>query len=132
MLRIYNHGIEAMAPLPVAHKLDLFFFYSAAIHAFADSHSVLFLSTRPLHAADLLLVQVLVQTGVKVLPPLEEHRVADELEPGGELEAGVLEQLLQLVSSEILCRLDLVHVGVKVNVGLDEENVVDYANCQPM
>jgi hypothetical protein len=82
-----------------------------------------------LHAADLLLVQVGVQAVVELLPPLEEHRVADELEPGGELEAGVLEQLLQLVGSDVLSVTDLVGGGVEVDVGLDEENVVDCARC---
>jgi hypothetical protein len=77
------------------------------------------------HAADLLLVEVLVQTSVKVLPPLEEHRVADELEPGGELETGVLEQLLQVVGGDVLCGLDLVGADVEVDVGLDEQDVVN-------
>lgn len=77
------------------------------------------------HAPNLLLVGVLLKPRVKVLPPLEEHRVADELEPGRELEARVLEQLLESVGGGVLRGLDLVLVGVEVDVGLDEENVID-------
>lgn len=58
-------------------------------------------------------------------PPLEEHRVANELEPGREFEARVLEHLLQLLRRDVLCGLHLVLVGVDVDVGLDEEDVVD-------
>lgn len=60
-----------------------------------------------------------------MLPPLEKHRVADELEPGRELQARVLELLLQLFSRHILCGAHLVLVGIQVDVGLDEEDVVD-------
>lgn len=38
------------------------------------------------HAPNLLLVLVGLEARVKVRPPLKEHRVADELEPGCELE----------------------------------------------
>lgn len=60
-----------------------------------------------------------------MLPPLEEHGLANELEPGSELERRILEQPLQLLRLDILRGLDLVGVDVEVNVRLDEQNVVD-------
>ena len=81
--------------------------------------------SRPLHATNLLLVHVLVEARVEVLPPVEEHRVADELEPGGELEGGILEHLLQAVGRDPLRGSHLVLTGGEINVGLDEEDVVD-------
>lgn len=59
-------------------------------------------------------------------PPLKEHRLADELEPGSELEARVLEHLLQAVGRDVLGRLNLVRIRRQVDIGLDEEDVVDY------
>lgn len=44
-----------------------------------------------LHASDGGFALVLVQTLVKVLPPLEQHAVADELEPWSEGQGVVLE-----------------------------------------
>lgn len=83
------------------------------------------LSVRSLHAANLLLVQVLVQTRIEVLPPLKQHRVADELEPGSEDQAGVVELLLELLWADILSIPDLVLVDIEVDIGLDEQDIVD-------
>lgn len=58
-------------------------------------------------------------------PPLEQHRVADELEPRGELEVGLLEHLLQLIGGDVAGVADLVGVDLEVDVGLDEKDVVD-------
>lgn len=80
-----------------------------------------------LHAADLLLVKVLVEAGVKVSPPLKQHRVADELEPRGELELGVLELGLELLGGDVLGGLDLIRVDLEIDIRLDEEDVV---NCE--
>lgn len=77
------------------------------------------------HATDLLLVGILLQACVEVLPPLKQHRVADELEPGGELEGRVLELLLQLLRADILGRLNFIDVGVEVNVGFDKQDIID-------
>ena len=63
-----------------------------------------------------------------MLPPLEEHRVADELEPRRELERRVLELLLELLGRDVLRVPDLVGVDVQVDVRLDEQDVVDYAS----
>lgn len=81
-----------------------------------------------LHAANVLLIQVLVETSVEVLPPLKEHGVANKLEPGCELELGVFEQLLELLGADVLRGLDFVGVGIDIDVGLDEEDVVNYRN----
>ena len=78
-----------------------------------------------LHSANLLLVHVLLKTRVKVLPPVEEQRVANELEPRGELEGRVLEHLLEAVGRDVLGGLHLILARVEIDVGLDEENVVD-------
>ncbi len=37
------------------------------------------------HSADLLFIHVLLETLVEVFPPLEQQRMANELEPWGEL-----------------------------------------------
>lgn len=77
------------------------------------------------HPPNLLLVLVLLQARIEMVPPLKEHRVADELEPRRELEAGVLKLLLELLGRDVLGRLDLVRAGRQVYIGLDEENVVN-------
>jgi hypothetical protein len=84
-----------------------------------------FICCESLHASDLLLVQVLAKTRVKVLPPLKEHRVTDELEPRSENQAWVIELLLEALGSDVLGISDLVLVDVKVDVSLDKENVVN-------
>jgi hypothetical protein len=78
------------------------------------------------HSPDLLLVQELLETRIEVLPPLEQHRFANELEPWRELQLGILEESLQILGRDIFCILDLVLVDVEVNIGLDEQDVVDY------
>lgn len=59
-------------------------------------------------------------------PPLEKHGFADELEPWRELQSVILEKFLETVFGDVLRSLHFVLVDVKVNVGLDEKNVV---NC---
>lgn len=52
-----------------------------------------------LHSTNVLLVLVLIQgRRTKVAPPLEQHGVADKLEPGGEFQPGLLEHCLKLIS----------------------------------
>lgn len=77
------------------------------------------------HSSNLLLVHVLVQSSVKVIPPLEQHGVANKLKPGCELEGGLIKQLLQLLCTNVLCVSNFVDVDIEINVGLDEEDVVD-------
>lgn len=78
-----------------------------------------------LHSVDPLIVCVLLETGVKASPPVKEESIADELEPRCELEAGVLKELLETVRAAVLSVPDLVRAGGKVDVGFDEQNVVD-------
>lgn len=80
------------------------------------------------HAPDLLLVQIGVQARVEMRPPLKQHRIANQLEPGRELERWVVELLLQVIGRDVLSGLDFVLVDVKIDVGLDEQDVVDYSH----
>lgn len=77
------------------------------------------------HAPDDGFTLVLVQTLVQVLPPLKEHALTDKLEPGSESERVVLEHSLEIGIGNIFCSLDFVGVLVHIDIGLDEENVVD-------
>ena len=61
-----------------------------------------------------------------MLPPLEKHGLADELEPRGELQRRILKHLLELIGRHVLGGLDFVLVDVEVDVGLDEEDVIDW------
>lgn len=61
-----------------------------------------------------------------MIPPLKEQGVADQLEPRRESQAGVLEHGLELVGSNVLHIPDLVEVRLQIDVGLDEEDVVDW------
>lgn len=79
------------------------------------------------HSAYLLLVHVLVDASIdsKALPPRKKHRLADEFEPGSEDVLWVFEHRLQLLGGNIASIADFVQVGLKVNICLDEENVID-------
>lgn len=78
-----------------------------------------------LHASDLSLPHVLLQSGVEVIPPFVEHAFADELEPRCELQRLVFEHGLQIVLADPARVSDLIGVGIKIHVGLDEQYVVD-------
>lgn len=66
-----------------------------------------------LHPTNLLFVLVLVQgRGAKMTPPLKQHGIADQLEPRGEFQTGLLEHSLQLISRHIGGVADL--VGARV------------------
>lgn len=79
------------------------------------------------HAPDLLLFLELVECrGAKVAPPLEQHGLADELEPGREFQVGLPEHLLELVGGDVFGVAHLVRVDVEIDIRLDEEDVV---NC---
>ena len=54
--------------------------------------------------------------------------MADQLEPRREKQAGVVEHGLELVGSNILHISGLVEVRLQIDVGLDEEDVVNW-NC---
>jgi hypothetical protein len=81
----------------------------------------------PSHPPNLLLVHVLVETLIQMLPPLEQQRITDELEPGRELQSGIIEHCLQAVSSNVSSISNFVKVGFQVNISLDEEDVINWA-----
>lgn len=79
-----------------------------------------------LHASNLRLALELGERwGVEMAPPLEQHGVADELEPRRELQVWPLEHRLQLGGRNIRGVTDFVGVNVEINVRLDEEDVID-------
>lgn len=84
-----------------------------------------------LHASNLRLALELVERwGVEMAPPLEQHGVADELEPRRELQVWPLEHRLQLGGRNIRGVTDFVGVNVEINVRLDEEDVIDCTKSQ--
>ena len=95
-----------------------------------DSHTLLSINQIVLspksHAPDLDLGLKLFQPCVEVLPPVKQHRVADELEPGRELESGIVEQRLELVGRDVFSILNLVLVDCETDVGLDEEDIINW------
>jgi hypothetical protein len=79
------------------------------------------------HPSDLCFAKVLLKTRVQVVPPLVEHALADQLEPGGELERLVLEHGLEVLLRDESRIADFVGVDIQVNVSLDKQDVVNYA-----
>lgn len=77
------------------------------------------------HPAYLLLVHVLLQAFVQVLPPFKQQRMADEFEPRGKLEGSIVEHQLQSIGSHVSSIADFVQIRLKINVGFDEENIID-------
>lgn len=59
----------------------------ANCHMYVHSHSLInsIIASIASHSSDLLFVHVLLQALVKMLPPFEQQRIADELEPRCEL-----------------------------------------------
>lgn len=79
-----------------------------------------------LHPTNLLLPLVLVQSrGAQVAPPFKQHRVANELEPRRELQTGLLEHRLQVLGRHEPGVADFIHVGIQIDICLDEEDIVD-------
>ena len=69
--------------------------------------------------------EMLVQTGAQVLPPPEEIRLANELEPRRELERVVLEHGLEIAFRHVLDIPHLVRVDIEIHVCLNEQDIVD-------
>lgn len=83
-----------------------------------------------LHPANFLLVLVLVEGGsAQVAPPLEQHRVADQLKPGGELQVGLVEHGLQFLGIDVACIANFVRARRKINIRLNKQNVVNCDVC---
>ena len=60
-----------------------------------------------------------------MFPPLEQQGIADEFKPGSKFQGSVVEHRLQAIGSDVSSIADFIHVGLKVHVGFDEENVID-------
>lgn len=60
-----------------------------------------------------------------MVPPFKEHALANELEPRSKGQSIVLEHGLEFGLGDIFGGLDFVWVVVEVDVGLDEEDVID-------
>lgn len=60
-----------------------------------------------------------------MLPPLKEQRIANELEPRSKFKLWILEHSFQSLGANVCGILDFIQVGLEVNVGLDEEDVID-------
>jgi hypothetical protein len=78
------------------------------------------------HSSDLSLSGILLQARIKMLPPLEKHRLTDQLEPRRKDEFWVLEHDLQFVGSHVAAVFDFIGVDICIDVGLDEEDVVNW------
>lgn len=61
-----------------------------------------------------------------MVPPLVEHALADQLEPRRELERLVREHGFQVFLRYVAGVSDFVGTGVDIDVGFDEEDVVDW------
>jgi hypothetical protein len=83
---------------------------------------------RASHASDLSLSHILLQARVEVIPPFEQHAFADEFEPRCEFERLVLEHGLEVFLRDPSRVPSLVGVHVQVDVGFDEQDVVNYTN----
>jgi hypothetical protein len=60
-----------------------------------------------------------------MLPPLEQQRMADEFEPGSKFEGGIIEHRLQPLGSNPSSVADFVQIRFKINIGFDEEDIVN-------
>lgn len=78
-----------------------------------------------LHASNSSLALVLVQTLIKVVPPLKEHALTDELEPRRKGQRLVLEHGLELRFGNVFGVANFVGTGLEVDVCLDEEDIID-------
>ena len=82
---------------------------------------------RQLHPPYLGLVRILVQTIIQIVPPFEQHGIANQLKPWREFKAAILEHCPQLFLRDVSRILDFIRVWVVVDIGFDHENVV---NCR--
>lgn len=60
-----------------------------------------------------------------MLPPLEQQRMADELEPGGKLEGGIIKHGLQSIRGNVFRVSDFVQVWLDIDICLDEQDVIN-------
>jgi hypothetical protein len=98
------------------------------VSLYTGTHGYVTLLASISHPSDLCFAQVLLETRVEVVPPLIEHALANQLEPGGELERLVLEHGPKVLLRDESGIANLVGVDIQVNVGLDKKDIVDYAH----
>lgn len=60
-----------------------------------------------------------------MVPPFEEHALADELEPWRELQRFILEHSLEVLLRDPARISYFIRVDVEINIGLDEQDVVN-------
>lgn len=63
-----------------------------------------------------------------MLPPLEQQRITNEFEPGRKLQVGIIEHRLQPLSGNVSGISDFVQVGFEVDIGLNEEDVINWTS----
>lgn len=117
--KIQNPGLSIRSSIEI-EKLQM------SDHAMQRKH----INRSRSHPPDLGLPNVSLQTRAQVLPPTEQRRGADQLEPWRELQRVDLEHFFQGILGDIFDILYFVWINVQVNVGLDEEDVVDCGLCQ--
>lgn len=78
------------------------------------------------HTPNGSLALVLVEALVEAAPPLKEHALANKLEPRREQQRVVLEHGFELVFGDVLGGLYFVGVLFEIDVGLDEEDVINW------
>ena len=83
-------------------------------------------TSRPSHPPNLLLILKSLQPLIEMLPPLEQQRIADQLEPGRELQGRVGEHVAEFLRGDVAGGLDFVGVVGVVDGGFDEKNVINY------
>ena len=112
--------------------LQPFLSYLASIspanrHMYVHSHSLInsTIASIASHSSDLLLVHVLLQALVKVLPPFEQQRIADELEPRCEFQCRIVEHRLQSIGINVASVAYFVEIRLQVDLCFDEEDIVD-------
>ena len=77
------------------------------------------------HSSNRRLSGVFFQAIIQTLPPFKQHCVAYQLKPWSELQPVVLEHSLQLRRRDVSSILHFVGVCCVINVGLDEQYVVN-------
>jgi hypothetical protein len=61
-----------------------------------------------------------------MFPPLKQQRFADEFEPRRKFQGWVVEHRFQTIGGNVSSISSFVQVGLQINIGLDEEDIV---NC---
>jgi hypothetical protein len=67
-----------------------------------------------------------------VVPPLVQHAFANELEPWCEFKRRILEHVPEVFLGDKSRITSFVWVNVEINVGLDEEDIVDYESISKL